>query len=531
MLLQAGREQAIPDRAELGLAVTNLANEHPSWLVWGGGERHLEILFGTLPPSGSNDATAKTQSVGAESADAEKGRRAGSLSQPVTEWVVRLENRGKALDFLQASVSPAVQELLKCRAVTNTVIFSPSASASGQAFDAALSICGLLLAEDKLSAGLSNAVLLAASQGNRGVPQPVEEILFDMMSLGQRMNWAQLVVFVKPIEDSQSLRLLSNIARKWEEQLPVLFSAVTLSGNAAAAGKYVLAYSQSGLRDLGGSLRFGAGGINELLKRQQLLYDSRLRERAWANSSLGAFLGFGLEYAWQKPGITLAVKWLLYVAAGFLLAMALHFARAPLSGLEGPLQVRGFHLAREFLFALGFLVVVLILSEPFLAQESQRAEFALRLRLPTVGSAAAAGKSALKTSFMDPKSLLTLLLFFVLQALIYTACLVKLAEIRRQRISQRMKLRLLENEEHLFDAGLYLGFAGTIISLILVSLGLIKPSLMAAYSSTSFGIIFVSIFKIFHLRPMRRRLLLEAEAELPQATLPTATARPLAAPL
>jgi O-antigen/teichoic acid export membrane protein len=78
-----------------------------------------------------------------------------------------------------------------------------------------------------------------------------------------------------------------------------------------------------------------------------------------------------------------------------------------------------------------------------------------------------------------------------------------------------MKLRLLENEDHLFDAGLYLGFVGTIISLILVSLGIGKFSLMAAYSSTSFGIIFVSVFKIFHLRPARRKLLLEAEAAGP----------------
>ena len=93
-----------------------------------------------------------------------------------------------------------------------------------------------------------------------------------------------------------------------------------------------------------------------------------------------------------------------------------------------------------------------------------------------------------------------------------------------------MKLRLLENEEHLFDAGLYLGFAGTIISLILVSLGMIKPSLMAAYSSTSFGIIFVSIFKIFHLRPFRRKLLLESEMEPVRAETPE-PARALAAPL
>src|SRR5260370_40778544 len=109
---------------------------------------------------------------------------------------------------------------------------------------------------------------------------------------------------------------------------------------------------------------------------------------------------------------------------------------------------------------------------------------------------------------MNHLSLLSLMWSFWLQALISPACLVKLAEIRRQGIPSRTKLKLLENEDHLFDAGLYLGFVGTIISLILVSLGVIKPSLMAAYSSTSFGIIFVSIFKIFHLRPDRRKLLM-----------------------
>ncbi len=167
---------------------------------------------------------------------------------------------------------------------------------------------------------------------------------------------------------------------------------------------------------------------------------------------------------------------------------------------------------RELLFALGFLLVVLLLSEPFLAQDSQKAEFPLRLRLPGVGSAAAVARPDAKPKLMNAPSLLTLLLFFVLQGLIYTACLVKLAEIRRQRIAPRIQLKLLENEDHLFDAGLYLGFCGTIVSLILVSLGIIQPSLMAAYSSTSFGIIFVSIFKIFHLRPARRQLLLQSEA-------------------
>ena len=116
-----------------------------------------------------------------------------------------------------------------------------------------------------------------------------------------------------------------------------------------------------------------------------------------------------------------------------------------------------------------------------------------------------------------------MLLFFVLQALLYVTCVVKLAEIRRQRIGPRIKVKLLENEEHLFDAGLYLGFLGTIVSFIVYSLSP-SPSfpLMVAYSSTSFGILFVSFFKIFHLRPVRRRLLLEAEAESGAVSAPAA---------
>ena len=73
-----------------------------------------------------------------------------------------------------------------------------------------------------------------------------------------------------------------------------------------------------------------------------------------------------------------------------------------------------------------------------------------------------------------------------------------------------VKLRLLENEENLFDAGLYLGLFGTAASLILLTLGLIKPSLVSAYSSTLFGILFVALLKIFHVRPYKRRLIIES---------------------
>ena len=505
LLSQAAQAEAVPGREKLAAAITNLAIQHPNLLVLGIADPRLENLGMAGEP------------------------KAGPV--PFTEFVVRLENRGKLLDFLRASRRPALQELLRFRTLTNTVIFSPAESASGQPLDAALSVCALLLEGGHLRGGLREAILALASEANRGGnPQRLEQVLLDLMSLGQRFNWGQLVEFAGQIEDAESLRLLAIAIRKADGQVPLLFSAVELSGKPAQVAHYLMNFSESGLKDLGSSLRFGSGGVNELLQRNQPLYSSSLRQRMAAQTPFGAFFDLAVDYCWLMPRFALIMKWLLYLAGGFLIATAMHFARRPLTGLERPLQVRGFHVARESLFALGFLVVVLLLSEPFLSQESQKVEFPFRLRLPMSGGVVPAGITGAHSSIMNQLSLLTLLLFFVLQALIYTSCIFKLAEIRRQKMPPRMKLKLLENEDHLFDAGLYLGFAGTIISLILVSMGVIKPSLMAAYSSTSFGIIFVSVFKIFHLRPARRKLLLEADAALHESG-ETAPSRPLAAPL
>ncbi|MEI6780389.1 MAG: hypothetical protein WCQ21_05640 [Verrucomicrobiota bacterium] len=489
LLLQAAQAESVPARQSLGLAITNLAIQHPRWMVWGGGDVRLERLFVSDP------------------------HLPKSASEPFTDFMVREDNRTMVLDLLRASPRPAVLELLRCRALTNTVIFSPAQSASGQALDTALTVCGILLERGHLSVGMSNSVFWLAAESNLGGdPQRLEQVLLDLMSLGQRFNWGQLVEFVGQIHDPETLHLLANILRQGDGQAPVLFAAVQLSGQPAEVAGYLMNFSRNGWTDLGASLRFGAGGVNELLRRNLRLHSSRIGQQLAGQAPFGALLSGASEICWRMPRLGLTMKWFCYLAGGFLLAAALHFARPTASALERPLQVRGFHVVREILFALGFLLVVLLLSEPFLAQDSQKAAIPFRLRLPTVGSVAPAGTPSVSRSIMNQLSLLTLLLFFVLQGLLYTASLVKLAEIRRQDLPSRTRLKLLENEDHLFDAGLYLGFAGTIISLILVSLGVIQPSLMAAYSSTSFGIIFVSVFKIFHLRPMRRKLLLEAEA-------------------
>jgi len=455
-------------------------------------------------------------------------------AEPFTELVIRQEHRGPVIEHLRASKRPVVRQLVRCRNITNTAFFPPASSTSGQAFDAALSVAGLLLEQGKLAPGLSNALWYAAAQANGDVPppapepgattpkpasQPLEELLVDLMSLGQRLNWGQLEVFIGQVPDAATLRALAALTRSTANRLPTLFSAVALSGRPAEITGYMEKFSKDGLGDIEASLRSGAGGVKELLLRGQRWYRSPFRQLLAGYPVLDSFQVFAADYSWLMPGLALGAKWVFYLAAGFFLALAVHLGAPPASLLEEPLQVRGLHLARELLFGLGLLVVLVMFTEPFLTEAPQKVDFHFRLRLPIVSGAAPAVLANAQSSHMNPNSsLLTLLLFFVIQGLIYTACLLKLAEIRRHGVPARTKLKLLDNEDHLFDAGLYVGFAGTIISLILISQGVIKqPSLMAAYSSTSFGIIFCVVFKIFNLRPLRRQYLLEVEAYGPSA--------------
>lgn len=457
-----------------------------------------------------------------------KSPRFGDLLQPnpreaFAEFIILSERRTKALEILRASANPLTQELVRLRGLTNTVLFPSSGSTSGQAFDAAIAIAGLLNEDGHFSSEFNKSLLGIATDANRGGnPQIVEHALMDLLSLGQRFDWGQLATFVENLNNTETLRVLTVLVRR-DESVPVIYAAVCLSENGGGVAKYLSNFSKTGVNDLRLSLTYGAGGVNQLLQSNRRLCDSAMCERV-AGISARTLPTFGSAWALRAPDQALAGKWFLYLLGGFFVAVAFHCARR-VTVLEKPLEVRGFHVAREVLFALGFLLVVLLLSEPFLSQGSQKMDFPFRLRLPTVGSAFAAASTSAKPPIMNNESsLISLLLFFVLQAFLYVACLVKLAEIRRQRVAARIKLKLLKNEEHLFDAGLYLGLVGTIISLVLFSLGVVKPSLMAAYSSTSFGIIFVSLFKIFNLRPLSRKLLLEAE------TQPAAPTAPLAEP-
>ena len=136
-------------------------------------------------------------------------------------------------------------------------------------------------------------------------------------------------MFACRIEDTGTLRVLTDRVRNAAGDLPLLFASVHLSGNPRAVANYLGLFSQTGEADLGASLRYGSGGVNELLRREQRL------DRSGLSPALG------LDFCLGHPWLALGVKWIMYLLSGVLLAGALPFAR-PAAARERPLRASGF---------------------------------------------------------------------------------------------------------------------------------------------------------------------------------------------
>jgi len=483
MLLRVAQSEGVPRNDLLAAGVAQFQRDNPSLVALGGASALLEKV--------------------------DLGEGTASEPRPVVDLLTRRVVREKALAFLQQSRRPGVQQILRNRALTNTVHFPAAMSASGQALDAAIVTAGLLFQGDYFTQTFRDAFEYLAMQANRGTNSGSLELVYlDLLSLGRRMDWVSLTEMIKQVDTIPTLRDLAEAMRVNEESVANIFTAVVLSGNASGTAKYLARFPETGLNDINFALRTGRGSVELLLKQQQRVYSGgQIRKSIVGYDPFGAyFFAMARATVASNAGLLL-VKYLLMILAALCLARAIGVITAPLG------HRFGMRFAADSVMALAIAFVVAVAIEPFIGLPTQES-FPIRLQLPMLASAAAAAKlQTITRPYMNQISLASLALFFVIQALIYIWCLTKLAEIRRQPVGPRMKLRLLENEDNLFDAGLYVGFVGSVVSLIVMSIGLVHLSMMA-YSSTAFGIIFVSVLKIFHVRPLRRRLILESETQV-----------------
>ncbi len=474
LVLSAARLVDDKDAGALDRSIRELSARRPEWVVWGGWDAFLDPLI------------------------RENETSEGQGSTPVLSFFIREKARRSLETFLGGSRSLGVQTVLRMREVEGTERFVPAKRPGGQALDAVILLTALLYQSENFAPPLQRELrgLAERAEQNNHLGE-LEPFFTDLLSLGKRLNWVQLCELLRKTESTKTVSEFAHLARVARDDLAVIYTAALFTGSADRVATYLIQYGKTGLEDLRYALGFGQGAAQVLLQHQQPV-------NRGATPSIGAVAQFSL----LNPKIALGFKYLGFLLGAFCLFRGLEFAlRSDAAGFA-PLRLKSGALA---VLIAAFLV---LLTEPFLLKASPVSEFKLKLNLPVLVSAADAHQQTPPASppAMDNSTIFSIAFFAALQVGMYIVCLLKIREVSRQPVSPMVKLRLMENEENLFDGGLYIGIGGTATALVLQVLGMIQSNLLAAYSSNLFGIVCVALVKIRHVRPYKRLLILEGQA-------------------
>lgn len=475
LMLEAAQKVEDPAAADLAAALAAYARRHPEMMPWGGWDVALEPLL-----------AARTG--------------AGGESQPVLNFMVTQQARENLRRYLSVSRLPGVQTLLKTATVTSTQRFVPANRPGGQPLDAVILLSAYLWQTGHLSAGLQREVRgLAETAVTSGHLGELEDFYLDILTLGKRLNWVQLSELLRTTGGLGTVGQFAHLARVAPEHLPVIYAAALLTKSADGVAGYLIAFGQPGAEHLRLALSHGEGAVKQLVQRQ-----------APVTAGAGPEFEFGTSFVLRHQELALLAKYAAFLAGVFLLLRALDL-RLFLSvekTLRGAFPRMGSGLIAAILTFIFF-----VFSEPFLLNAAPPSDYRIKFSVPVITTTAAAAPETPSTNAttMDISTILSIVVFAAIQVGMYVICLLKISEIARQEVSSATKLKLMDNEENLFDGGLYIGIAGTATALVLQVLGLIEANLLAAYSSNLFGIVCVALVKIRHVRPYKRQLIVEIQ--------------------
>ena len=416
------------------------------------------------------------------------------------DFLAEIEN------FLAGSEKVSVQQILTLRDVTTWQTFPPVYSVGGRPLRATLMWLALAEQGGHLSSDLVaelSQLIPAALQKDRDATRKLEQGLLTLLSLSARTTVAQLVYILPNCRTWSDLVAFNKILQS-DVPLAVWYPTLALAQDWGLLNNYV---SSVKLENAEGALRLaneaGRGAVTWMLEKEYEIYQPPLLF-AWFEGVYENLLGSQL-FAWfsAQPEISIFLKILLIVLGAFVLSVTFF-------SVQGTRQAPSVAMLQHSCTAAILGIVMLLGVEPNLLEAQHQQENKLTLSFSGVNSLESLESHMIDLEKMDPVTLFILALFFLVQFVIYIIGLMKVFEIRGQKLPPQTRIQLLENEDLLFDFGLYVGLGGTVISLIMLAIGIVEASLIAAYASTLFGIIFVAILKIIHVRPLKRRLILEA---------------------
>jgi hypothetical protein len=284
---------------------------------------------------------------------------------------------------------------------------------------------------------------------------------------------------------------------------PTTYAACVWSEDPRAVTEYLLRHGRRGDRHLQKALNQGRGALALVLERQ--LPVSSLNTPALETVA---------SFCYHHPRWALAVKYIL-IGLGCLVLMRTWSSFFTVTASD-VVSLRAYRMRRRTVSFALFLTLVAF-SEPVLFAPVFSSEYQVPINLPLAAVDSTETPNPTETMLASNSvpylSIIFIVIFAAIQAFIYYACVSKIKDVQNGEGDPKLKLQLLENEDNLFDTGLYVGIAGTALMLAIL---IIAPSwnisVSAAYASNIFGILCVAVVKIFHVRGTRQMLILEAEA-------------------
>ena len=497
VLLAAGK--GTPSLSELAASLLN--SEH-----LGAGLR-IALLAKSMNLAGASETVSSAQTILSSRRDlAWLGTRDPRLEQvlatsglafeqnitsppAVLTLLLREPVRLRLRQALKSNPSPGVQSILASLDLKPLPPLLPANHPGGQPLEAVTLLAAHLLDTAAFSPALASELKTSAYSANEDRSLgPLQPSLLSLLSLARRFDYDSLRELVGGAQTLAALDWLASQVRSPAEPGDLLLAATLWAGSADRL-THLPESAKKPWTVLSSTLASGRGSLELLVQRRCPVFTNPV-------SIPAAMVPWLL--VWEKP--LLLLRAVFFLLGSWLVVKALwnilHSTSPEAPGPWRPAPV----LAQALMLAL----LLGSLPEPFVTRPKPLPTYRLSLALPV-----SPGKMT-KTPHlsMEPTNVITLAIFLTIQIAVYRICVRRIRQIETGPGDPSLKLRLLENEDNLFDSGLYVGIGGTAIALVLQVLGVIQPSLLAAYSSNLFGITCVAVIKIFHVRACKQRLLL-----------------------
>ncbi len=314
------------------------------------------------------------------------------------------------------------------------------------------------------------------------------------------------------------------IQAKFDRDLQIVYSATLLSGNPSGILRFVSNYPvyqkdgdedavEQSLNDLKLAMSHGKGALDYLLERNKPIHQS-----GFAVSfvePIFPFLGGGLltSLSHKHRDLSITLKIALLIASFFCLLLFIS-KTLPRPSYQRASSHYALRWTRRFSASALFALIGVLALEPTLLQTPRGQVSVAGFDFALANLLAYANEESMADQNLTIVTAIVAGVFLLIQIVIFMICMSRVSQIKNEELKAGLKLGLLDNEENLFDLGLYVGLGGTVLSLILLLvLDVKQDALIGAYTSTLFGILFVAALKIVIIRPYRNHLLVKQAEE------------------